>query len=230
MNWRKWLDDFVLASRGIMLATKKKRFWCGFVPTFVFFAMLINLLAAGFSKFELMGATGFAGAMKILGDAFLSIFGVNQIFIEWLPTFLLALLQGILVGLIVFLWQKKKQAKEDNAAGVEKVGIITGLVALGAGCPTCGTTLLTPLLGAIFSTGSLALAGVISSIVTIVAVVIAILSLKRLGLETYVIIVNERYLARKNAEEKKALSSVKKQSKTSKSKARKVQNEKGKNR
>ena len=191
MNWRKWLDDFVLAGKGILMATREKRFWYGMLPTFIFFGMLINLLAGGFSKFELMGAVGFSGSMKILLDAFLSIFGVNQIFVEWLPTFLLALLQGILVGMIVFLWQKKR---EGNSANVEKAGIITGLVALGAGCPTCGTTLLTPLLGAIFSTGSLAIAGVISAVVTILAVVIAILSLKRLGVEAYVIIVYERYL------------------------------------
>ena len=202
MNWRKWLDDFVLAGKGILLATREKRFWCGFIPTFIFFGMLINLLAGGFSKFELMAATGFEGTMKILGDAFLSIFGVNQIFIEWLPTFLLVLLQGILVGLIVFLWQKKKAEKESNSASVEKAGIITGLIALGAGCPTCGTTLLTPLLGAIFSTGSLAIAGAISAIVTVVAVVIAILSLKRLGVEAYVIIINEKYL-KKQAEKEK---------------------------
>lgn len=197
MNWRKWCDDFVLAGKGILLATKKKRFWYGFIPTFIFFAMLINLLAGGFSKFELMAATGFSGTITILKDAFLSIFGVNQIFIDWLPTFLLSLLQGILVGLIVFLWQKKREEKGANSAGVEKAGLITGLVALGAGCPTCGTTLLTPLLGAMFSTGSLAIAGTISIIVTILAVLIAILSLKRLGVETYVIIINEKYLAKK---------------------------------
>ena len=191
MNWRKWLDEFALAFKGILMASCEKRFWYGFVPTFIFFGMLINLLAGGFSKFELMGAVGFGGSMKILFDSFLSIFGVNQIFVEWLPTFLLALLQGVLVGLIVFLWQKKR---EGNSANVEKAGIITGLVALGAGCPTCGTTLLTPLLGAIFSTGSLAIAGAISTIVTILAVVIAFLSLKKLGVEAYVIIVNERYL------------------------------------
>lgn len=201
MNWRKWLDDFVLAGKGILLATKEKRFWWGFLPTFVFFSMLINLLAGGFSKFELMGASGFSGTMKILGDTFLSTFGVNQVFVEWLPTFLLSLLQGVLVGLIVLLWQKKKS--EGNAAGVEKAGIITGLVALGAGCPTCGTTLLTPLLGAIFSTGSLAVAGAISTVVTILAVVVAILSLKRLGVETYVIITNEKYLAKKAKKEEK---------------------------
>ena len=195
MNWRKWLDEFILAGKGILLATRDKRFWLGFIPTFIFFAMLINLLAGGFSKFELMAATGFDGTMTILKDAFLSIFGINQIFVDWLPTFLLAFLQGILIGLIIFLWRKKR---ENNSANLEKAGLIAGLVALGAGCPTCGTTLLTPLLGAIFSTGSLAIAGAISTIVTVLAVTIAILSLKRLGLETYVIIINERYLEEKN--------------------------------
>ena len=189
----------MLAGRGILLATRQKKFWYGFLPTFIFFSVLINLLSGGTTKFELMAASGFSGTMKIFGDALLAVVGVNQIFLEWVPTFLLSLLQGTLVGLVVFLWDKKRQKKEDNSAGVEKAGIITGLVALGAGCPTCGTTLLTPLLGAMFSTGSLAIAGAISTIVTIVAVLIAILSLKKFGVETYVIIINERFLKKHEA-------------------------------
>lgn len=191
MNWRKWCDDFVLAGKGILMATKEKRFWCGFIPTFIIFAILINLLSAGFSKFQLMFLSPEAFGL-VIRDAFLSIFGINQVFVDWLPVFLLCLLQGTLVGLIVFLWHKKRE-KGANSAGIEKAGLITGLIALGAGCPTCGTTLITPLLGAIFSTGSLAIAGAISTIVTVLAVIIAILSLKRLGLETYVIIIDEKY-------------------------------------
>ena len=204
-NWRKWCDEFVLASKGVLLATKEKRFWAGFVPAFLLFGVLINLLVGGFSKFELMGAVGFSGSMKIILDAFLAVFGVNMVFAEWIPIFLLALLQGVLIGLIVLLWQKKRvKSSEDtsNSANIEKVGIITGLIALGAGCPTCGTTLLTPLLGAIFSTGSLTMVGVLSNIVTCLAVLIAVLSLKRIGEETYVIIVNERYLKKKEECEK----------------------------
>lgn len=197
-NWRKWLDGFVLAGKGILLATKEKRFWMGFLVAFLFFGTLMNLLAGGLSKFQLMGAVGFAGAMKIIGDAFIGVFGVNMIFLEWLPVFAVALLQGVLIGLIVLLWDKKR---EQNSANVEKAGIITGLIALGAGCPTCGTTLLTPLLGAIFSTGGLAAVGVISGVVTALAIVIAILSLKRIGEETYVIIVNEKFMRRKSREE-----------------------------
>ena len=198
MNWRKWLDGFVLAGKGILLATREKKFWYGFVPSFLFFGFLMNLLAGGFAKFELMSALGFPGSLRIIGESFLAIFGINQIFLDWLPIFAISVLQGILIGLIVLLWDKKRTG---NAANLEKAGIVTGLIALGAGCPTCGTTLLTPLIGAIFSTGGLAITGTISTIITWLAIIIAILSLKRLGEETYVIIINEKYLAKKQKKE-----------------------------
>ena len=231
MNWRKWLDEFVLAGKGILLATHEKRFWYGFAPAFIFFGTLMNMLSGGFAKFELMGILGFPQNLQILFQNFLAIFGINQPFLDWLPIFAISILQGILIGLIVLLWNKKrpqtqkptkkakKEAKSksksdskadepapasDNSANIEKAGIITGLIALGAGCPTCGVTLLTPLLGAIFSTGSLAIAGTISTIVTWVAIIIAILSLKRLGEETYVTIVNEKFLQKKETRAKSA--------------------------
>ncbi|MBQ6461474.1 hypothetical protein IKF88_02065 [Candidatus Saccharibacteria bacterium] len=207
MNWRKWCDEFLLAGKGILLATREKRFWIGFVISFLFFGMLMNLLSGGFSKFELMAATGFSGSMKILADALLGVFGYKMIVSEWLSVFAIAVLQGTLIGLVVLLWQKKRVSKNSdtsNSANVEKVGIITGLIALGAGCPTCGTTLITPLLGAIFSTGGLAATGVISGVVTALAIIIAVLSLKRIGEETYVIIVNEKYLRKKEEREKGA--------------------------
>lgn len=199
MNWRKWLDEFVLAGKGILLATKEKRFWFGFVPSFLFFGLLMNLLAGGFAKFELMGVLGFPKSFKIIWDSFIAVFGVGQAFLDWLPIFTISVLQGVLIGLIVLLWNKKR---EQNAGNLEKAGIVTGLIALGAGCPTCGTTLLTPLLGTLFSTGGLAVTGAVSTVVTWLAIVIAILALKRLGEETYVIIINEKYLEkRKNKEQ-----------------------------
>ena len=192
MNWRKWLDEFVIAGKGVLLATKEKRFWYGFIPSFLFFGFLMNMLSGGLSKFELIRLLGFPDGLRIIGDSLLGIIGINQPFLDWLPIFCIALLQGILIGLITLLWKKKR---EQNSADLEKAGIITGLIALGAGCPTCGTTLITPLIGAIFSTGSLSIAGTVSTIVTWLAVIIAILSIKRLGVETYVTIVNEKYLA-----------------------------------
>ena len=201
INWRKWLDGFVLAGKGILLATKEKRFWYGFVPAFIGFGLLVNLLSGGLAEFERMRILGFPNCFEVIGEDFLKIFGFGLAFLDWLPMFLISLLQGVLIGIIVLLWGKRRGKNSEN---VEKVGIITGLIALGAGCPTCGTTLLTPLLGTIFSTGGLAVTGVISGIVTWLAVIIAILSLKRIGEETYVIIVNEKYLKKKEECEKSA--------------------------
>lgn len=196
-NIAKWLDGFPLAGKGILLATHEKRFIIGAVIAFIFFGTLMNLLSAGFAKFELMYYLGFSGTVSIIWDAFIGLFGVNRIFLEWLPVFLLALLQGILIGLIVLLWKKKQG---QNSANIQRAGIVTGLIALGAGCPTCGTTLIAPLLGAIFST-SATMVGTVSVLITIVAIVIAILSLRRLSEETYVIIVNERYMKKKEVHE-----------------------------
>ena len=200
MNWRKWLDDFAIAGKGILLATKEKRFWYGFVPTFIIFGMLMNLLAGGTSKFNLMFALGFPQVFHILGESFLAIFGINQPFLDWLPIFLICTLQGILIGLIVLLWNKKRQQNVENLGSA---GIVAGLIALGAGCPTCGTTLLTPLLTSLFSAGGLAITGAVSTTITIIALIVAILSAKRLGVETYVTIINEKYLARKKESHEK---------------------------
>ncbi|MBR2841444.1 hypothetical protein IKE80_01500 [Candidatus Saccharibacteria bacterium] len=206
MNWRKWCDEFALAGKGILLAFKEKRFWWGFIPSFIFFGVLMNLLAGGTAKFELMAALGFPENLQILGSSFLAIFGFNQPFLDWLPIFAISLLQGILIGIIVLLWNKKRLDKgsSKNGENLGSAGIITGLIALGAGCPTCGATLITPLIGAFVSTGGLAIAGTISTLVTVLAIIIAILALKRLGLEAYVIIVNEKYLAKKELKHEKS--------------------------
>ena len=207
MNWRKWCDEFLLAGKGVLLATRERRFWVGFIIAFLVFGTLMNLLAGGTSKFELMFATGLGGSAKIILDAILGVFGYKMLVLDWLAVFMIALLQGTLIGLVVLLWQKKRTSKQSdvtNSANVEKVGIITGLIALGAGCPTCGTTLITPLLGTLFSTSGLAATGAISGLTTALAIIIAVLSLKRIGEETYAIIINEKYLRKKEEREKSA--------------------------
>lgn len=199
INWRKWCDEWLLAGKGILLATHNKRFVVGFLVAFLIFGTLMNLLSGGAGKFQLMGAIGPVKSLEIIFEAFLGVFGVKMIFSEWLPMFLLAMLQGVLIGLIVLLWHDKRK----NTANVERAGLITGLIALGAGCPTCGTTLLTPLIVAMLGTSGMAVASTVSGVVTIVAVVLALWSLKRIGLETYVIIMNEKYLAKQKNKAKK---------------------------
>ena len=37
MNWRKWCDEFLLAGKGVLLATRERRFWVGFIIAFLVF-------------------------------------------------------------------------------------------------------------------------------------------------------------------------------------------------
>jgi len=199
---RRWLDGFLLAGKGIRLALKEKQFWLGFLLAFSLFGTLMNLLSNGFSTFRLMSTVGLLESLKIIFDAFLGLFGFQKTFLDWLVIFIVAVLQGILIGLVVLVWQKKRKNKQKtNSENVQSASIAAGLAVLGTGCPTCGTALLTPVLGAIFA-GSSALVGAISGAVTVLAVVIAILSIKKVGEEAYVIIKSEEYLKKKKSEEK----------------------------
>lgn len=192
----KWLDGFVLAGKGILLAMHRVKFWVVFLIVFCLFGTLMNLLSNGFSSFQLMGAVGFFGSLEIIRDAFFGIFGVNKTFLDWLLVFLISLLQGLLISLIVLVFKMKKKANSEN---IERAGIVTGLAVLGAGCPTCGTALLTPVIGAIFSGGS-AIVGTVSWIITLIAILIAVFALRKIGEDTYVIITSEKYRKKKKEE------------------------------
>ena len=132
-----------------------------------------------------------------------------------------ALLQGILLGLVVIVWHYNKNqnaanaqsatsrtthadanrvakatagaatATHQNAANAQSAGIVAGLAVLSAGCPTCGTSLLLPIIGMFTSAGG-ALAGVISGVVYAVAILVALWALKRVGREAYAIIITEK--------------------------------------
>ena len=69
MNWRKWLDEFVLAGKGILLATREKRFWYGFIPSYFFFSFLMIFLADT-ANFSMAGVLGF----PFIWEKFLGIF------------------------------------------------------------------------------------------------------------------------------------------------------------
>ena len=188
-HFDEWWEHGKFSMRGILLATKEKHFWFGFVPTFCIFGTLLNLLSGGFAAYNLIGAMGFPDGLKVIWDAFLQTFGINRNFIDWLGIFLLALLQGFLIGLLVVTIKYSKKGT-DNSASVQNSGIVAILAVLGSGCPTCGTALLTPILTTIFGSG-VALAGTVSSIITWAAILLAFFTLKKLGYNAYVAIITK---------------------------------------
>ncbi len=192
----KWCDEWLLALKGIKMAASEPRFIITGIISFLLFGLLMNLLFTGFSTFKALFIASWTGKWQILSDAFLATFGVGRTFTDWLLVFSISVLQGILIGLVALIL-KKRQATDE----MQNVGIVTGLAVLGSGCPTCGTTLLAPIIGTLTSTGSYFLAGFLSWTLMALALAVAILTLKKLGLETYVIIKDEEYLQRRKKHE-----------------------------
>ena len=207
----KFFDDFAIAGRGLLLATRKKSFWLPFFLTFFIFGIVINLLSSGFVSFPIIGGCissgDIGGALKIIYGAFLAIFGIGRAFSDFIFNFILILLQSILISLVVFIAKhnrrekrpkktsERSSIKSENSSGFESSALVAGLAVLGSGCPTCGTTLLAPVLGAILSgtTGAVSLAGTLSLVLNILAIIIAILVFRKLGVQTYAIIKSEHF-------------------------------------
>ncbi len=186
----KWLDDCKLALIGIVLMTREVKFWLLFFPVFFFFGTLLNLLSTGLGPISLLFSTDLSGKLQILSENFLANFGIGKSFTDWILTFSISFLQAILISLIIIIW---KNRTKDRSVVAQNAGIAAGLALLGTGCPTCGTTLITPLLGVFFSGSSYAIAGTLSGIITLIAIIILLFSLKKVGLEAYVIIKDKQW-------------------------------------
>lgn len=204
----RWIDDWKMAFSGILLATKNWRFNLTVAISFLVFGFLLNFLASSTAALNLFWATDFSGKMSILGDNFLAIFGVGRNFWDWLLIFCITLLQSVLIGLVVFVWQKKHRSRRDrlasnihNTDNVQSAGLVAGLAVLGSGCPTCGTTLLMPVLGTVFSSGGYALAGILSGALTVGAILLALFTLKRIGKDAYVMVRSEMFKQRHQEKE-----------------------------
>lgn len=163
----------------------------------------MDLLSGSTATLTLFWHVDLAQKFKIIGDGFLGLFGIGHSFWDWLLLFSVTLLQSVLIGLVVLVWRKRRHSKSKqviatatNADNIQNAGLAAGLAVLGTGCPTCGTTLLAPLIGTLFSASSYALAGTISGLLTAAAIIIALLTVKRLGNDAYAMIISERYQKR----------------------------------
>lgn len=218
-SWARWCDEWKMTLAATLMAWKRPRFIITVVLTVLIFGTLMNLLSNGLSQFTLLFKLDWSGKWALLEHAFLAVFGVGRAFIDWLSVFAVALLQGILLGLVVIVWRYNKNQNaatqttgraasattghpadatsattttNQNAANAQSAGIVAGLAVLSAGCPTCGTSLLLPIIGMFTSAGG-ALAGVISGVVYAVAILVALWALKRVGREAYAVLLAEHF-------------------------------------
>ena len=185
---QRWLDEFKLAFYGVFLATRKKRFIIAFFVAFLIFGTLLNLLASGSAAFNILMKVGLFDKITLLLNAFLGTFGVGRELSDFLFIFSITVLQSALIGLVVFVYKYRK-----DSSNLQNAGIITGLIVLGSGCPTCGTTLLAPIIISIAGSSGMVIAGTVSWVLTVLSIIIALLALKKVGFEAYAIIKSEEF-------------------------------------
>lgn len=142
------------------------------VAVFVIFGLLLALLSVGTTDLGLLFAGVDAGVKwGIIGRAALSVVGDPQIL-------LLTLVQTLQ---IVALARIVRQPKACRVGDVEGVGIVAILALLGVGCPTCGLSLLAPVLLAVFGSGALVAGSVLGGVIRVVALIVGIVMIKQLG-------------------------------------------------
>ena len=196
---QRWADEFKLAIYGALLCFRKKRFLIAFFIAFIIFGTLLNLLASGGAAFSILAKVSFPEKFALLGKAFIGTFGVNREFSDFLFIFLMTVLQSTLIGLVVFVYKYRK-----DTANIQNAGIITGLIVLGSGCPTCGTTILAPIIVSIAGSSGMALASTLSWVLTILSFLVALFALKKVGFEAYAIIKSEEFKKKKAEKVKKS--------------------------
>lgn len=197
---KNWFAEFRTALLGVVLAFRRRNYVISVIIAFCLFGTLMSLLSSGTAGLSLMFSGNAATFFNILGKAFLGLFGVGRSFTDWAVVFFISLLQAVVIGLVVLVWKKRKanlKADSTNADNIERAGLAAGLAVLGTGCPTCGTTLLMPVITAVVGGGGMALASTISSLLTVLAVIVLLFSFKKLGQEAYTILVTDNIIKHK---------------------------------
>jgi hypothetical protein len=161
-------------------------------PRYLIFAAIVALLFAYILTFTTGGTTNLelllsnlsfsdklAVLAAVLGKTFTSVPSLVGAFV-WL----LSLAQGVLISMLIFHF---RHAKKVDDSALMNSSLASFFAILGAGCPTCGTSLLMPLLTAVFSSAAYTILNSISVIIMVVAFVLVLFALRRLGFLCYTI-------------------------------------------
>ncbi len=107
----------------------------------------------------------------------------------------LSFLQGLTIALLVFVWKGREKKAAVNGLEAGGVGAAFGFLALG--CPSCGVSLLAPVLTAIAGTGAVALVDVLGWFFLIFAYLLLLHALRKMGYTAYVLEAAKRYNRKK---------------------------------
>lgn len=171
--FKKWQ----VSVAGILRVLRIPRYAALNIGIFLAFAWILTIFSIGNTDWNLLfSQVDWLGKLEIVIGGFVRIF-TNLTSIDGVLTFLLSILQAVAISLIIFNFRRTRKFN-DTAADSGIAGIIA---IFGAGCPTCGTSLLLPILVTIFGAGVSSVWGSISWIITIVAFGLLLHALRKLG-------------------------------------------------
>ena len=169
---------------------KQPRYLITAIVVFLVFLYILTFFRDGSSNWQLIcSGLPFGDKLGVLGRVwrevltnFGSFYGVSIIF--------MALLQGVIIMQLVFTWKNRERDKAIDGASTGTIAAILGFITLG--CPSCGVGLLSAILTAIAGTGAAVLAEQIGFILIILAFILMIYTIIRLGYIDYVIISSKK--------------------------------------
>ncbi len=193
-----FVDRCKFAVVGYKYLLSRPRYVIALIISFLVFLYILSQLQNGGSNWNLLwSGLDFGQKMQVFGNSLASMLG-NFTSFTGILIVILALMQSLCVAGIVFAIRHRQKDDAINGASAGSIASILAFVTLG--CPTCGMTLLTPLLTMIAGTSAAALAERLGVILSIVAFVLLFFTLIHLG---YLIFVN---VSAERAKEKHAKS------------------------
>jgi len=165
---------------------RKPKYFAVFLFTLLFFLFFLTFFRDGDSNWQLLwSGIDFGRKMEMLGRVFVTM-GSN--FTSWygLSIVLMATLQAIVIMQLIFAWRHRQKDNVIDGASTGGIGALFGFIALG--CPTCGVGLLTPILTMVAGAGALALAELFSNVFMILAFILLLYTIIKLGYTNYVTI------------------------------------------
>lgn len=185
------LDRIKLGSIGISYLLTFKKYLLLFVLAWAFFLYFLTFFKDGSGNLALL-FSGISSDQKLslLWRVALSCFG-NFTSLYGLSLVLLSLLQGLAISLMVYTWRHKYKDQTLSSASTSTVASALGFVALG--CPSCGISLLTPILSALAGASASILAERVGVLLTIVAFGLLFYSVFHLGYLVFVIVSARKY-------------------------------------
>ncbi len=190
-------DRAKFALSGVGMLLKRPKYLAVFIVSLLIFLYILTFFKNGTSNWALLwSGVSFGTKMGILGRVFGDMFSN---FTDWygILIILMSLLQAITIMLLVFTWRNREKDHTLDGASTGGIGALLGFIALG--CPTCGVSILTPLLTAIAGTGAMAAAEGVSRVLIVLAFILLIYTVIKLGYVSFVTISAKKYKEKKHA-------------------------------